>query len=114
MSSGLAATLALATLLGGGAEAACVAPDAGSARAPLVSPPIVYRVSGAGRLPISSAPSPGCTTPGVFVVPGDELAVYALTPDGWASVLYLGGGHDTLGWVRAGRLKSTGAALGPK
>ncbi len=91
----------------------CNEPTPGSDAAPLVSPPVIYRVIGAGRLPFYSAPSLLCTTPGVFVLPKDELIVYALTPDGWASVMYVRGDMP-IGWVRSARLKSTGFTMGPK
>jgi hypothetical protein len=113
----LLAVVALLMFCGLGATAAtpnpCKEPTPGSDAAPLVSPPVIYRVIGAGRLPFYSAPNLHCVTPGVFVVPKDELIVYALTPDGWASVMYVGGDMP-IGWVRSARLKSTGFTMGPK
>lgn len=50
--------------------------------------------------------------PGVFVIPKDQLIVYATTDDGWAQATYFGGG-GTAGWVRSARLKYLGE-MGPK
>jgi hypothetical protein len=52
---------------------------------------------------------------GVFVIPKDELVAYAMTSDGWWSVMYLNPrtGDDVSGWVRSDRLKQTGT-MGPK
>jgi len=91
---------------------ACKTPTPGSSRAPLVSPPIEYAVIGVGRLPFYSAPDVRCPMPGVFVIPKDQLIVYATTDDGWAQATYFGGG-GTAGWVRSARLKYLGE-MGPK
>jgi len=114
----LAASIAVVLLSASGAARAapphpCRTPTPGTSAAPIFSPPIVYRVIGAGRLPFYTAPDAHCPMPGVFVVPEDELIVYELTNDGWASVMYVGGDSPT-GWVRFSRLKSTGGAVGPK
>jgi hypothetical protein len=95
-----------------GTHPACQAPELGTARAALVSPPLVYVVTGPGRLPFYSAPDARCVLSGVFVIAKDELVVYGLTDDGWASVAYFKGTQPT-GWVRSARLKSTGTAVGP-
>jgi hypothetical protein len=50
--------------------------------------------------------------PGIFVIRGDQIIVYAITDDGWAQAAYFGG-VDPSGWVRFARLKYVGA-MGPK
>lgn len=104
---GKAATLTLA-------EAAkdCGKPKSGTV--PIFSPPLASVVTGAGRLQFDSAPSPRCPMAGVFVIPNDELIVYAETNDGWSDVMYIRrSGQSVSGWVRAARLKKTGT-VGPK
>jgi hypothetical protein len=72
-------------------------------------------VVGAGRLQFYSAPDPRCTMNGVFVIPRDELIVYAQSHDGWSSVMYTNPkkGNSVTGWVKSSRLKETGT-VGPK
>ena len=104
-----------AQLLPGAAMASpgCRPPEIGTDEAPMVSPPLGAVVIGAGRLPFFSAPSPQCAIPGVFVIPKDELIVYAQTASGWSSVVYMSqAGNDVSGWVRSNRLKTTGT-MGP-
>jgi hypothetical protein len=98
----------------GRAQAACAEPELGTDRAPLVSPAEFYEVVGAGRLQFYSAPDFACKMRGVFVIPKDTLIVYALTRDGWASVMYVGARDTPMGWVRSDRLKDTGGAVAPK
>jgi hypothetical protein len=92
----------------------CRAPDIGTSRAPIVSPALGAVVVGTGRLQFYSAPNPQCRVSGTFVVPKDEVVVYAETNDGWSSVAYFGGktANDVSGWVRSARLKTTGT-MGP-
>ena len=94
---------------------ACEAPETGTDKAPIFSPPLGNVVIGAGRLQFYSAPNFHCPIDGIFVIPGDHLVAYALTDDGWSSVMYLNPrtGNDVSGWVRSERLKVTGT-MGPK
>lgn len=89
----------------------CVEPQTGTREAPLLSPPRSAIVIGAGRLPFHSAPRADCRLNGVFVIPKDALIVYAQTPNGWSSVMYVNPrtGGDASGWVRSSRLRTTGA-----
>ncbi len=51
----------------------------------------------------------------MFVIPKDDVVVYAQTDDGWASVIYFHAKAEeglVSGWVRAARLKTTGT-MGP-
>ena len=93
----------------------CKEPVEGSNDAPIFSPPIAAVVTGKGRLQFYSAPNAHCALDGVFVIPKDELVAYAMTSDGWWSVMYLNPrtGNDVSGWVRSDRLKQTGT-VGPK
>jgi hypothetical protein len=93
----------------------CKEPAEGSKNVPMFSPPIAAVVMGSGRLQFYSAPNPHCVMSGVFVIPKDELVAYAMTSDGWWSVMYLNPrtGNDVSGWVRSDRLKQTGT-VGPK
>ena len=92
----------------------CRAPEIGTNRAPMVSPPLGAVVVGTGRLQFYSAPNPQCPILGTFVIPKDEVVVYAETNDGWSSVAYFGGktANNVSGWVRSARLKTTGT-MGP-
>ncbi len=92
----------------------CNEPKTGTDSAPLLSPPLGKVVTGAGRLPFYSAPDPGCSLKGVFVLPKDSLIAYAETPSGWTSVMYMNPktGSTAQGWVRSSRLKTTGT-MGP-
>jgi hypothetical protein len=93
----------------------CKEPKEGAKNVPMFSPPIAAVVTGTGRLQFYSAPNPHCVMNGVFVIPKDELVAYAMTSDGWWSVMYLNPrtGNDVSGWVRGDRLKQTGT-VGPK
>jgi hypothetical protein len=90
------------------ASATCHAPEIGTSGAPLVSPPLGAVVVGTGRLQFYSAPSSRCPIAGVFVIPRDEVIIHAQTDDGWSSVDYSNANTDVSGWVRSGRLKTTG------
>ncbi|MDA9432113.1 hypothetical protein XH88_10050 [Bradyrhizobium sp. CCBAU 51627] len=116
----LACTICLAALLGmlgtpSRAGAICKEPEMGSNEAPVVSPPTLNVVTGAGRLQFYAAPKPDCPMKGIFVVPRDELIVYARTDDGWSSVMYMNPRttDSVSGWVRSERLKQTGT-VAPK
>jgi hypothetical protein len=94
-----------AALLGLGTAAHaddCKEPVEGSNNTPMFSPPIAAVVTGSGRLQFYSAPNSHCVMTGVFVIPKDELVAYAMTSDGWWSVMYLNPktGNDVSGWVR--------------
>jgi hypothetical protein len=93
----------------------CKEPKEGTSSVPMFSPPIAAVVTGTGRLQFYSAPNSHCVMNGVFVIPKDELVAYAMTSDGWWSVMYLNPktGNDVSGWVRSARLKQTGT-VGPK
>ncbi|KJC39146.1 hypothetical protein UP09_25045 [Bradyrhizobium sp. LTSP885] len=93
----------------------CKEPQEGTTRAPMFSPPLAHVVTGTGRLQFYSAPNLHCPISGVFVIPKDQLVAYALTDDGWSSVMYLNPktGNDVSGWVRSARLKVTGT-VGPR
>jgi hypothetical protein len=95
--------------------ASCREPQAGTRRVPLLSPPLAGMVTGTGRLQFYSAPNLHCPINGVFVIPKDELIIYAQTNDGWSSAMYAGprSGNNVSGWVRSARLKETGT-VGPK
>lgn len=92
----------------------CAEPRSGTTEAPLLSPPMSAVVVGAGRLQFHSAPRANCRMNGVFVIPRDQLIVYAQTGGGWSSVMYVNPktGGDASGWVRSSRLKMTGT-VGP-
>jgi hypothetical protein len=109
----LAGAAALAAPALGG-QANCHSPEIGTDAAPIVSPPLGAVVVGAGRLQFYSAPNSGCPIAGIFVIPKDEVIIHAQTDDGWSSVDYMGAkdGSDVSGWVRSGRLKTTGT-MGP-
>ena len=115
----LLCSIGVAALIGAAANVAhandCKEPKEGSNDAPMFSPPIAAVVTGSGRLQFYSAPNPHCIMTGVFVIPKDELVAYAMTDDGWWSVMYLNPktGIDVSGWVRSDRLKKTGT-MGPK
>jgi len=89
----------------------CQSPEIGSAAAPRFSPPLSAVVVATGRLPFYSAPNPLCPIAGTFIIPKDEVVVYARTNDGWSSVMYMGGNYEQ-GWVRSARLK-LGGTMGP-
>ena len=93
----------------------CKEPETGTKNVPIVSPPLANVVTGKGRLQFYSAPNAGCAMNGVFVIPKDTLVSYAVTNDGWTSVMYINPktGDDVSGWVRSERLKATGT-MGPK
>ncbi|QOZ48528.1 hypothetical protein XH89_04360 [Bradyrhizobium sp. CCBAU 53340] len=97
------------------AEPVCKEPDMGSKEAPMLSPPTLNVVTGAGRLQFYSAPNADCSMKGIFVIPKDELIAYARTDDGWSSVMYMNPRttDSVSGWVRSERLKQTGT-VGPK
>lgn len=102
-------------LMSHAAQAACTEPQAGSDRAPALSPPLSQVVTGSGRLQFHSAPDSACPMNGVFIIPKDEVIAYAQTRDGWSSVMYLNPrtGNDVSGWVRSARLKTIGT-MGPR
>ncbi|MCA0419203.1 MAG: hypothetical protein LCH80_10850 [Proteobacteria bacterium] len=102
-------------LMSHAAEAARTEQQAGSDRAPALSPPLSQVVTGNGRLQFHSAPDSACPLRGVFIIPKDEVIAYAQTPDGWSSVMYLSPrtGNDVSGWVRSVRLKTIGT-IAPK
>jgi hypothetical protein len=92
----------------------CVEPKTGTKDVPIFSPPVLEVVTGTGRLQFYSAPNFRCPIDGVFVIPKDELIAYALTNDGWSSVMYAPPKKDNVsGWVRSSRLKEIGT-VGPK
>lgn len=93
----------------------CKEPQTGTSAVPMVSPPLAVVVTGAGRLKFHSAPNSRCAMSGVFVVPRDEMIVYAQTNDGWSSVMYTNPrtGSIVQGWVQSSRLKDTGT-VGPR
>jgi hypothetical protein len=93
----------------------CREPQAGTRRVPLLSPPLASVVTGTGRLQFYSAPNLHCPVNGVFVIPKDELIIYAQTNDGWSSAMYASprSGNNVSGWVRSARLRETGT-VGPK
>ena len=95
--------------------ASCKEPETGTKAVPMFSPPLAMVVIGTGRLRFHSAPNSRCAMNGVFVVPKDEMVVYAQTNDGWSSVMYTNArtGNSVQGWVRSSRLKETGT-LGPR
>ncbi len=97
------------------AHAACTEPQAGSDRAPALSPPLSQVVTGSGRLQFHSAPDGACPMKGVFIIPKDAVIAHTQTRDGWSSVMYLDlrTGNDVSGWVRSARLKTIGT-MGPK
>jgi len=80
----------------------------------MVSPPRSAVVVGTGRLQIYSAPNPHCPISGTFIIPRNEVVVYAETNDGWSSVVYFGARNpdDFPGWVRSSRLE-LGGTMGP-
>jgi hypothetical protein len=102
------------SLVSSSAFAACKEPEIGTRTAPSFSPPLSAVVIGPRRLQFYSAPSPGCTIKGVFVIPKDELIAYAQS-GGWSSVMYSNPttGNVVSGWVKSSRLKKTGA-VGPR
>jgi hypothetical protein len=107
----LLAVAALLSLFGAPARAEdCKEPETGTKHVPIFSPPLANVVIGTGRLQFHSAPNPRCEMKGVFVIPKDELVAYALTDDGWSSVMYMNPrtGDTVSGWVRSARLKVTG------
>ena len=107
--------IGLGLILSWPAQAAeCVEPETGTKAAPAFSPPLSEVVTGAGRLQFYSAPNSGCVMKDVFVIPKDELIVYAQS-SGWSSVMYSNPktGNSVSGWVKSSRLKETGTA-GPK
>ena len=94
----------------------CESPKIGANRAPIVSPPLGAVVVGKGRPQFHSAPDARCPMVGTFIIPKDEVIIYAQSPDfGWSLVAYLGGDYalEPEGWVRTGRLKVTGD-MGPR
>ena len=110
-----AALLAIAGVSAHAAPADCKEPKEGTKDVPIISPPLVNVVTGAGRLQFYSAPKQQCAMDGVFVIPKDELISYAETHDGWTSVMYTNPRTNNIvqGWVRSARLKRTGT-IGPK
>lgn len=94
--------------------ASCKEPKEGTAKVPIISPPLANVVTGMGRLQFYSAPNLHCPINGVFVIPNDQLVAYAQSDDGWSSVMYINPrtGNDVSGWVRSARLKVTGT-MGP-
>jgi hypothetical protein len=114
----LACILCAASLLAGTfafAEAPCKEPVTGTKDVPILSPPTANTVTGKGRLQFYSAPNLRCPMNGVFVIPTDELIVYAETRDGWSSVMYANPktGNNVSGWVRSARLREAGT-VAPK
>lgn len=116
LSAGLACSIALLAFSPAHAGAPdCKEPETGTKGVPIFSPPLSNIVIGAGRLQFYSAPDPRCAMSGIFVIPRDQLVIYAQTDDGWSSVMYVNPrtGKDVSGWVRSGRLKETGT-VGPR
>jgi hypothetical protein len=105
------ATILVVVAIPAFAARGCTEPKAGTKQVPILSPPLGKAVIGKGSLQFYSAPSLSCRMNGVFVIPGDSLVAYAETEDGWTSVAYFGGSNPS-GWVRSGRLKTTGT-MGP-
>ncbi len=93
----------------------CQAPETGTKNVPAFSPPLNDVVIGTGRLQFYSAPNPQCVMSGIFVIPKDELIVYAQSNGGWSSVMYSNPktGDSVSGWVKSSRLRETGT-VGPK
>ncbi|WP_454656802.1 hypothetical protein [Bosea beijingensis] len=102
-------------LISHAAEAACTEPQAGSDRAPALSPPLSPIVIGSGRLQFHSAPDSACPMKGVFIIPKEEVIAYVQMRDGWSSIMYLNPrtSNDISGWVRSARLRTVGT-MGPK
>jgi hypothetical protein len=108
-------TLVIAlSLVSGSAFAACEEPEIGTKAVSSFSPPLSVVVISTGRLQFYSAPNPGRTIKGVFVIPKDELITYAQS-DGWSSVMYSNPetGNSVSGWVKSSRLKRLGT-IGPR
>lgn len=102
-------------ILSGPAYASCEEPEIGTKEVPSFSPPLSEIVIGPRRLQLYSAPDSACAMNGVFVIPKDELVVYAQSRGGWSSVMYSnpGTGNSVSGWVKSSRLKESGT-VGPK
>lgn len=72
-----------------------------------------YDVAGEGRLYFHTAPNAACINKKVFVIPGDYLSAHTVAGKNaeWVSVNYMAkDGEDYSGWVKADRLKFTGAS----
>jgi hypothetical protein len=112
----IACGVTLLVALGTSARAEdCAEPKTGTSNVPILSPPILNVVTGAGRLQFYSAPKLRCAMSGVFVIPKDELIAYAVTDDGWSSVMYTNPRTNNVvsGWVRSERLRQRGT-VGPR
>ena len=74
----------------------------------------IYKVTGNGRLYFHRAPRNDCIETRVFIIPGDEVIVYA-DYKGYAQVMYIQkNGGDVEGWLSEDRLKPTGTGIAPK
>ncbi len=86
------------------ASADCEALAAKAADAPGFHPPWWGTVQGEGRLHFHSAPDKACAIPGLFIIPGDGVTIYA-AENGWMQVMYINSrGEDFTGWVDENRL----------
>jgi hypothetical protein len=88
----------------------CRSPEVGTVGAPVVSPPRSALVVGTGRLQFYSAPDPRCPITGTFIIPKDDVILYAQRDDGWAFAGYFHAKDEGFvsGWVRSVRLKIGG------
>jgi hypothetical protein len=103
----------LAALMAPAAHAAgCASPDAYSARVAGLHPSLSAIVVGQGRLQYYSEPDWRCPIKDLFVIPKDDMIVYAMTSDGWSEVVFVHAKNSPLSWVRSSRLK-LGGAMGP-
>lgn len=72
-----------------------------------------FDVAGSGRLHFHTAPDARCIDKQVFVIPGDLLTGYSIVEGSkeWVFVMYIKkNGMTVNGWVKADRLKFTGAS----
>jgi hypothetical protein len=73
-----------------------------------------YRVIGADRAYIYSAPGETCYSKQLFLVPGDLLNGY-LEYNDFMYMLYINpsSGKETTGWIKLSRVKGAGTGIGP-
>jgi hypothetical protein len=109
---GFSLLLAIANPAFGGVDCQSLAKKADQDSA-FFHPPEAHVVKGSGRLYFFSAPNSLCKMPAVFVIPGDQLVVYA-EHGNWYQVIFLNQKtlNDYEGWVEKARLKYQGT-VGP-